>query len=133
MRSPWLIGSLSVFFLLITKSYCATSGEELAEFRKEINAGIGTVKLSYRIPGEPISKPATLELSVLCTDAEGDFKIEDLSMCALKDYHFESKVKLLTVRFSIGRVDEGGKVHCDQTDEREFNIKKICNHARQKH
>lgn len=97
------------------------------DFDRAITASkVGKIMLRYKEVGEPVSKPAWLNISVQC-DGMKQFKpVDAVGMCNIKDYEYDQQKKSLRLTFVSARVAAGSKVVCDQQDEKTFDIGKFC-------
>ena len=104
-----------------------TGEKRFVNFERKIRTGLGgELTINYQYFGEPVSSPANLELSITCSEAGKPTEIGSIAMCSIDKYQYEQDLKLLIVEFTVSRVDAGGKVHCDQKDEKKFNLRQLC-------
>lgn len=101
--------------------------EKYKDFEKKFPVvGGGTLRISYEYFGEPVVAPASLSIYVTCKKNGEEIHVTTIPMCEIEKYDYEKPVKVFTVDYIYGRVDAGGQVHCDQKDQKKFEIAKIC-------
>jgi hypothetical protein len=124
----------SAFFLFHSATAQGAEDQKFTTLEKTFKAqGKGEIQLSYQYYGEPVSEPARLKISAICQGKSSQWtEVDSISLCSIKDYRFEKDVKMLTVEFLFSRVDSGGKVHCDQTGEKQYKILQICRRLKSK-
>lgn len=101
--------------------------EKFKDFEKKFPVvGGGTLRINYEYFGEPVNAPASLSIYITCKKGGAEQLVTTIPICEIEKYDYEKPVKVFTVDYVYGRVDAGGQVHCDQKDQKKFDLAKLC-------
>jgi hypothetical protein len=90
-------------------------------------AGVGQVRVSHAVIGEPVGQPERVEIFVTCPKKK-TFRLAVFRMCIFDGYEFEEGTNTLTLNMYYGRVvPQTGDVKCDQHDIKDIDLTGACN------
>lgn len=118
-----------VWIILLVTAYSALAKSEYKkDFSRQIYVlDVGQLKLDYKLTGEPVSRPRSLELRIKCQGAKDWKAVGVYQMCELKNYEYDAKTKTLKVEYTDGRVEATtGISHCDQAGSNELPLADLC-------
>ncbi len=88
---------------------------------------IGHLRIKYDAPGEPIVQPERVQILITCKNSNHEYRFKIFRLCNWENYSYEPETKMLTLKFSSGRVDMNtGEVVCDQFDENRVDLSSAC-------
>lgn len=107
--------TIIILTALLVGFLAAGEAPSLKPFNRKIYVvGVGNARIIYRIPGEPISAPARVEIYIACGQSRKERLLKSFEICELEDYHYEPDDKSLVIKFSTGQVEqETGEVSCE--------------------
>lgn len=115
---------LLVAFVLMTSNWSFGRG---LENPRHTFINLGVVELKHEEPGEPISTPERLTITLKCSDSKTVKQVALFRMCSLAEHEFDDKNQTVRLKIISSRiVHDTGEVFCDQIDDKEVKLSDKC-------
>lgn len=88
---------------------------------------LGIVELLQESPGEPISAPERLRVTIKCARSNRTTQVAIVRMCHLTKHEFDDQTKSVRLTLKTARVvHETGEVFCDRVEYKEIKLSDQC-------
>lgn len=115
---------LVVAFILMTSNW--SFGAALENSRHTFK-DLGLVELKREDPGEPISTPERLTITLKCANSKKVKQVAFFRMCNLAEHEFDDNNQTVKLKIVSSRiVHDTGEVICDQVDDKEIQLSDKC-------